>query len=283
MNIGTTNTTYRRYPLEARYTKMREHGYTMCDFQLANTDDEVYSMNDAELRAYMKVQRDAAESQGIGFSQLHGPWRWPPRDLTPEDRGERLEKMRRCLFMTSLVGCPYMVIHPIMPYGTNDIGSGNEQATWDLNVEFMSALLETAHEYDVSIAIENMPMPNFSMASPEMMLKFVETLGDECMQVCLDTGHSVICGVQPGDAVRMLGGRLKVLHVHDNNGRSDEHHPPYVCNSIDWEDFGRALREVGFDGTFSYEFDGIAKFRDDVFEDACRMYVKLAKSIIEAE
>ena len=95
MNIGTINTTYNRYPLEICYTKMREHGFTMFDFQLANTDDEVYLMNDTELRAYLKVQREAVESAGIGISQVHGPWRWPPQDGTPEDRAERLEKMRR--------------------------------------------------------------------------------------------------------------------------------------------------------------------------------------------
>lgn len=279
MKIGITNNTYNRYPLDLIYRKMREHGYEMCDFQLADTEAEVYSMDDAALRQYLDAQRKAAESAGIGFSQVHGPWRWPPQDLTEEDRTERFEKMKRCLYMTSLLGCPFMVIHPIMPYGINDIGTENAPRTWDMNLGFMRRLLVSAHEYGVCIAIENMPFPQFSMAAPEMMRKFVDEIGDDHLKVCLDTGHSIICGVQPADAVRLLGERLKVVHIHDSRGSSDDHNPLFV-GRIDWHNYCRALREIGFDGTFSFEF-GFQKLPDEYFGEANTLYIKLAKSIIE--
>ena len=52
--------------------------------------------------------------------------------------------------------------------------------------------------------------------------------------------------------MRALGSRLKVLHVHDNDGVSDRHAIPF-SGVTDWEDFAVALKEVGFNGVLSLE------------------------------
>ncbi|MBR7063270.1 MAG: sugar phosphate isomerase/epimerase, partial [Clostridia bacterium] len=45
---------------------------------------------------------------------------------------------------------------------------------------------------------------------------------------------------------------LRVLHVHDNNGVGDFHWLPET-GVIDWDNFSRALRDIGFTGVFSLE------------------------------
>ena len=125
--------------------------------------------------------------------------------------------------------------------------------TWEMNLAFMSKLLAVAREENIVICLENMPMPNFSMGSPEAILRFIETMNDEHFQMCLDTGHvAVFPQLRLGDEVRKLGKVIRVLHVHDNSGRGDEHKPPYE-GIIDWADFLSALQEIGFDGVFSLE------------------------------
>ena len=52
--------------------------------------------------------------------------------------------------------------------------------------------------------------------------------------------------------MRLLGDRLKVLHVHDNDGKNDQHRAPFT-GTIDWEDFTSALAETGFRGVMSLE------------------------------
>ena len=75
----------------------------------------------------------------------------------------------------------------------------------------------------------------------------------DIFKVCLDTGHSNFCGENPADAVRLLGKEyLGALHVHDNNGKGDQHLRPGFGN-IDWEDFSDALAEIGFEGCVSFE------------------------------
>ena len=45
-----------------------------------------------------------------------------------------------------------------------------------------------------------------------------------------------------------------MLHVHDNNGKYDQHLVP-LMGVIDFKEFGKALKEIGFDGVFSLELD----------------------------
>ena len=63
---------------------------------------------------------------------------------------------------------------------------------------------------------------------------------------------------------------MKVLHVHDNDGERDRHWYPYG-GVIDWNDFGAALREIGFDGTLSLESNVIPGRERELYEAARRL------------
>ena len=274
MKIGITESSYRVYPKEIRYQKMKEHGFTCADYGMSNTEVAPYTLDDAEFDAYLTEERRLAEDAGITISQVHGPWRWPPQDATEEDRAERMEKMKRSIRGTAVLGCKNWIVHPIMPYGINELGTDDAQKTWDLNVVFMRELLACAKEHDIIICFENMPMPNFSLGSVEAIMRFVNEMNDDHFRVCLDTGHvNVFPGQTLYDAVHMIGDKLQTLHVHDNSGKSDEHRLPWL-GTADWEGFGRALREIGFDGVFSYETGPAIALPVDLYGDMLRFMVK---------
>ena len=281
MKIGITESSYRVYPKEIRYQKMKEHGFTCADYGMSNTEVAPYTLDDAEFDAYLTEERRLAEDAGIVISQVHGPWRWPPQDATEEDRAERMEKMKRSIRGTAVLGCKNWIVHPIMPYGINELGTDDAQKTWDLNVVFMRELLACAKEHDIIICFENMPMPNFSLGSVEAIMRFVNEMNDDHFRVCLDTGHvNVFPGQTLYDAVHMIGDKLQALHVHDNSGKSDEHRLPWL-GTADWEGFGRALREIGFDGVFSYETGPAIALPVDLYGDMLRFMVKSAHVIMK--
>ena len=266
---------------DEKFKKIKMAGFDYVDYALADTETFVYSLPDGELRAFLAKEKALADEAGVEIWQIHGPWRWPPQDLTEDQLAERMEKMKKSIYMSHLLGCRYWVVHPIMPYGIEDIGTGNEQMTWDMNVSFMTELLETARKYDVVICFENMPMRKFSMATPEKMLEFTRLMNDRHFKICLDTGHvSVFPTLSVGDEVRRLGGEIKALHIHDNRGSQDEHRFPYF-GKIDWKDFIRSLRDIGFDGVFSLEATVPAKLPTPLYEEICRTLCHVAKSIIE--
>lgn len=105
------------------------------------------------------------------------------------------------------------------------------------------------HKY-VTVCLENMPMQNFSLSKPEKILEFVR--------------------------------EIKVLHVHDNTGEKDTHQVPYT-GIIDWEDFGRALQDINFDGVLSMETAPQADLADDEFEKRSREIAAIARKVVEEE
>lgn len=268
---------------ENRYKKLREFGFTHLDFNMSNTETKYYTGTIEECESLILTVKAKAEEAGVKIHQVHGPFRWPAHDNTVEERAERMEKMKHSLRLTALIGVKYWVIHPLMPFGFEEriFNPGHEQETWDINKEFMSELLKVAKQYGIIICLENMPMPNFSIGSVQEILRFVEEMNDDNFKICLDTGHvSVYPDQSVGDAVRLLGDKICALHIHDNNGCNDNHWLPYQ-GVIDWEDFGLALKEINCQAVFNYETYPPQTMPDAVYEDTCKLMVKIAKTILE--
>ena len=257
-----------------KYNKIKSFGFDCVDFDMCNTDNELYSLNEQAFEAYLKTEKQLAQRAGIEIHQTHGPWRWPVKD-GEDNLAERMEKMQKSIRATGLLGCRHWVIHPVMPYGIDDIKSGHQDETWALNLTFMKGLLKTAKEYGVTICVENTPFPDFSLATPQQVLRLVDGINDDNFKVCLDTGHiAVFSNLSVGDEVRRLSDKIKVLHIHDNGGKKDEHLPPFE-GVIDWQGFSSALKEIGFDGVLSLEIVPKESLPTDEFE---RQSIKLAQT-----
>ena len=127
MKLGITASTlnpsgYGRWG-NATYQKLKEHGYSASDFDMANTDSVLYTLPRKEAETILLHEKNLAQEAGIEITQVHGPWRYPPQDSTEEDRAERMEKMKESIRMTAILGCKNWVIHPLMPFGMDDIGT----------------------------------------------------------------------------------------------------------------------------------------------------------------
>ncbi|MBO5060491.1 MAG: sugar phosphate isomerase/epimerase [Clostridia bacterium] len=279
--FGADESAHKRWG-DGCYKKLKEFGYSCIDYNLADTDAAFYTASQQDSDAMLLHERELIEAAGMEISQVHGPWRWPARDFTDEDRSERMEKMKKSIRMTSVLGCKNWVIHPIMPYGTQEIDTEDAQKTWDMNLVFMRELLETAKEYDVTICFENMPMLKFSLAKPADILRFVKTINDEHFKICLDTGHVSVYQqeLSLGDAVREMGSEIRVLHVHDNKVGWDLHLMPQY-GIIDWDEFAKALGDINFGGVFSLETLPPAKLPSPLFEEMFALQAKIAEDIIK--
>ena len=75
---------------------------------------------------------------------------------------------------------------------------------------------------------------------------------------CWDTGHAHLAGQDQPASLRELGERLHALHIADNHGATDEHMPPFF-GGIDWPPILVALREIGYDGDFTFEAHNLVR------------------------
>lgn len=277
VDIGMQSRVYELFGQE-KYRKMYEDGFRYCDLGLSDTEKPLYNCDETEFQRRMQEELALAREAGIVFSQVHGPWRYPPRDATPEDRAERKEKMEKCFRAAKIVNCPYVVIHPLMPYGTKE--DPNPETMFQINVDFFSSLIPAARENGVTICIENMPMKMLSLSSPAETLRLVETINDPNVAFCLDTGHSIVMDEQPAAAVRMGAKWLRVLHVHDSDGVKDRHWYPGE-GAIDWEGFSAALKDVAFDGIVSMEIHTDTTLPEELYRQETRKLATIARRLAD--
>ena len=263
MKIGIT-----RYPftgVDRTFDQLKKFGFDTVDYCLVDTNALPYVLEGEELEALLNEEKALAKRAGIEISQIHGPWRGPQTDYTEEGRAERLEKMKKSVVIASLLRAKNVVIHPIMPFGIEDKKIGKEKETRELNLAHYRELVAYAKDFGVNVCLENMPFTNFSISTPTEILDFVNEIGAVNFRICLDTGHVAAFGdkLSLSDEVRAIGSKLEVLHVHDSIPGKDLHMIP-CFGSLDFPEFVKSLRNVGFCGSFSAEAAPSSKLPENI-------------------
>lgn len=251
LKTGITHTSYGVYEYPEYITKISSHGYECVDFQsFVDIESDFFNLPLGEFESKLKNIRASYASHGLEISQAHSPWRYPPRDNDPEERVRWLAAMKKAIYGTHVLGCSRFVVHPLMPYLETAEGADE---VWEMNLSFIGELADYAKAYGVTVCVENLPFPDYPLASVEAVCKLVDALNRDNLRVCLDTGHAAIFkGADIGSAVRIIGSRLEAVHIHDNMGKVDEHLIP-GDGIIDWDGFALALWETGFNKVISLE------------------------------
>ena len=229
-------------------------GYKALDAIFCSATEPYSPLRTSGWMDWAKEMREEAERLGITFVQTHLPFYnfCDPVTGVIADTEEILEKAICC---TKILGARWTVAHPGTDYGASML-----EVTRKKNIEYFSRRLELAEKNDIGICIENMadfPGQGFKRnygGSVELLCELVDTLSEkfENVGVCWDFGHANLMYKDQTSCLRYVSNRLKVTHVHDNNGTYDEHRPPYMGN-VDWEKIMPVLKEIGYEGDFSFE------------------------------
>ena len=212
--------------------------------------------------------RKLAEKHGLVIGQTHAPFGFRAGDATDEDI---LEIYRGAVRATAALGADKMVLHPIKFV---DCANGyRQQECFDLNLRVFGQLSPTLREYGVKAMLENMfltvrveGIPHLVRtiySTGEELARAADALGEE-FGVCLDSGHALITGEDIPETVRAIGGKLGVLHLHDNDGERDDHLPPYL-GKLDFDALMHALKEVDYRGNVNFEVD-LVRIPEDLIE-----------------
>ena len=160
-------------------------------------------------------------------------------------------ELKRGIDAAAIMGIPLAVTHPIAFYSSKCSYGDFIRA----NMAFLSPIVEYGREKGVKVCIENMPSEK---EAPENHLygscalnisALAEKLG---AGICWDVGHANISGYKQSEQMKILKGKLDVLHVHDNDGTRDAHLLPYTA-SVDWEDVAFGMRCCDFNGILDIE------------------------------
>lgn len=96
--------------------------------------------------------------------------------------------------------------------------------------------------------------------------EFNKVCGRECFGVCLNVGYANLLGKNLRTMAEELAGCIRLVHVNDNDGISNQHQMPYTFakgrgaqSSTDWYHLIGALLEQQFDGFMVFDVTGLFK------------------------
>ncbi len=304
IGVQSQNIVFDENPSEG-FERMRNAGFTCCDFSLneylinkalyRGEINTFFDQTDSELETYFKPHKEAAAKCGIRIHQMHMPYPM----FIPETKPEFVEINRylwdvvapKSLKVSSFFGCQYIVVHgfKLKKY------YGSEAAEWAETERFFEYLAPMAKETGITMCMENV-YENLgghivegpgcdAIKAAERIDRINEKFGAEVLGFCFDTGHANIAGLDLERFIKTLGSRLKVLHIHDNDGERDLHQMPFTFTklrenkpSTDWEGFIRALKSVGFDKVLSFETAPVLKsFPPELKDDALHMIARIGQ------
>ena len=175
--------------------------------------------------------------------QTHLPYTFP-KGTTNE---EREAATREAILASETLEAKYAVFHAVNPADVKD--------GYRLTHELYMPLVEFGAKHNVELLVEI--MPNFCTypITAEDLCACADGMG---IGICWDFGHPNVNKYHLDNdqrgSLRLIGKRLKALHVNDNaGGRPDEHLPPFM-GTVDWNTHIPVLKEIGYDGDFNYEF-----------------------------
>ncbi|MCL2321188.1 MAG: sugar phosphate isomerase/epimerase [Oscillospiraceae bacterium] len=150
---------------------------------------------------------------------------------------------------------------------------GNQPEPNDLGVDRLKRIVDLAERRGVNIAIENLRKSEY--------LSFVfDKINSNKLKFCYDSGHENIFS-KNGYLLDKFGNKLICLHLHDNDGTSDQHRIPGE-GTIDWSNICKKLRDNDYKGSITlevtnefsdkYKFYSYDKFLFEAFKKASDIY-----------
>ncbi len=276
IGVQTKNAVYDENPQEG-FDLLAAAGFSCVDFSLNYylTNTSLYSQQRnaffdktrGELEEFFTPHKNAAKQAGIAIHQMHMPY----PVYVPNGKQELNDYLWNVVAPKSMeicefFGCRYIVVHGLKL--SRHLGS--EEAEWEKTNEFLESIAPMAREMGITICIENIynsseKNSNHIVEGPccdakkaaQRIDRMNEKYGAQVLGFCFDTGHANLVGIDFEDFIVTLGDRLRVLHIHDNDGVGDLHQLPFTftksrenCTSTDWDGFVSGLRKIKFDGVF---------------------------------
>ncbi len=292
MKLSTTTAMY-RYRRDGSYITLSdsakglyEAGYRDIDVNFCKADCEPLELTEDGWEDWARRYKEELDSLGMTADQSHAPFYRYRKAEDYRISEYREEMIRRSIVASGILGTKAITFHSIMADPKD--AALNARA----NLEYFKPHLELAAKCGVSVAIENMfgkRLPDGRRgyryhASLEELIELTDRLKQDFdnVGICWDTGHANEMGEDQGTCLRRIGKRLIATHINDNYGEKDDHLLPWL-GTVDWEAVMNGLREIGYQGSFSFETHKFtAGMPDALLPEALRYTVSVGNALLGA-
>ena len=235
---------------------------------------------------------NAAAYYGVEFVQGHA-YTYPFLNINMTEEECECHEMltRRSIDCCSILGVKICVTHPDTDWRSVDRVKSSKAK----NIEYFKNLLEYTMRRDMELAIENMCnfdiLPkakycSFTEELIELVDTFQNTVHNDHLGICWDFEHAEIMKIDQRESLLAIGGMLKATHVSDTHSQSDSDlmHIMPMFGKIDWRTIVKTLREINYQGYFSYEAHNYANtLPDEVIPTALKLSYEIGEYLVNLE
>ena len=232
------------YTLGEPFNKMVQRLATVKTPCIEIVDDGSHALSNKRVQTL----NEAAKSYGLEYT-LHAPF----ADINIASPSKpilntSLKRLKQSMAFANALNAKLWVFHPGIQTGISAFYPGRD---WKQNIQSIRLLCKTAEEYDVKIALENVPEPYpFTMKSVTDFAKFYQETSLN-IDLVLDVGHANI-NKQLDLFLTTFAGKIAHIHASDNMGEIDQH-LGIGYGKINWQQLAKTLKEVAYDKTVIVE------------------------------
>jgi sugar phosphate isomerase/epimerase len=164
-------------------------------------------------------------------------------DLREYIRLSGIELVQNRIEMAATLNSDTVILH--VPYPPEGQGTPDSEFAGQC-YRSMDVLTAFARARSVRIALENMSWDNYLLIDAMLSRYSPDVLG-----FCFDCGHANM-GPNGLGELEQRKGRLIAVHLHDNDGKNDQHKIPFT-GTIDWEHLMRIMAVSPYDAGINLE------------------------------
>ncbi|MCK4278960.1 MAG: sugar phosphate isomerase/epimerase [Candidatus Thorarchaeota archaeon] len=191
--------------------------------------------------------KELANTYDLGII-LHGPlFDTNLSSLKERIRSASVKFVQECVELTSQLDANLLVVHAGSLPG--DLPNNLMNRARDQLHSSLSELTKVAVDSGVIIGVENKQKSEDRelVLYADEHLEVIEAFRDQGVRAVLDIGHAHTANIELANYTHLLNDLIIELHLHDNNGISDDH-LPLGAGSIDFQSFFEAAKSIDFAG-----------------------------------
>lgn len=269
---------FRRWKAEDVVLALSEIGYDGVEWTLDHFNP--IKMSIKELNRLIKLTK----SKGMEVSEI----------LVQQDivtlkeniRKERIEVVKKCIKAASDVKVNIINLFtgpapwdPNAPKINVDI---SEEKAWSLTLDAFNEFVSFAEKYKVYLAVEAVfgHLCHDYYTIKELLAHFKS----KYLCVNMDPSHYTLYRNNIEWVVKRLGGKIKHVHMKDVIGKPGKHFDDFMFpllgeGLVDWKSFLKALKDIGYKGFLSVEFESF-NFYENVLEKDPVKAAKLSMDLL---
>ena len=191
----------------------------------------------------IKKIKELSKSNNIHLN-VHSAYFLPTSAIHPNIRRSVINVIKSGIIFANKVNSHIITVHP----GFRE--SINEKKNYEALKKTLNAVVKFGEKYDVMVGLENHAVPFYPCFFADDLLNVVNSI--KGLKITLDIGHVNLTGMSITKYYRKVKDFVINIHVHDNDGTSDQH----SCigeGNIDFKSTLKEFKKNKFDGPFILE------------------------------